>query len=159
MNYKKGGEAMAEKRLLRYLEEHNVSYELIKHAPTYSTQETAASTHISAKIMAKPVLVNIDGHLAMIVEPGHTNLDLQWLKNQLNVKSLELASEEDFKDWFPGCEVGAMPPFGNLYDINVYFIDKIAHNGDIAFEAGTHSELIKMSFQDYLRLVQPEILH
>lgn len=150
---------MAEKRLLRYLEEHGVPYELIKHAPTYTTQETAASAHISAKIMAKPVLVKMDGELAMIVEPGHTNLDLEWIKNQLNADNVEMATEDDFKDWFPGCEVGAMPPFGNLYDINVYFIDKIPHDGDIAFEAGTHSELIKIPFQDYLRLVKPEILH
>jgi len=150
---------MAEKRLLRYLEEEGVPYEVIKHSPTYTTQETAATAHISGKIMAKPVLVKADDKLIMVVEPGHTNLDLEWIRQQLGAEHVEMASEEQFQEWFPGCEVGAMPPFGNLYDLDVYLIDQLPHEKDIVFEAGSHSEAIKMAYQDYLRLVQPKLLH
>ncbi len=150
---------MAERRLLRFLEENGVTYELIKHSPTFTAQETADAANISGKLFAKSVLLKADGKLIMVVEPGHMTLDLEWIKNQLDCKDVQLATEEEFQAKFPNCEVGAIPPFGNLYDLPVYLIDKIPHDCDIAFDAGTHSEIIKVQFKDWLRLVQPEILH
>ncbi len=147
---------MPVQKLKEFLHENKVKYVTIMHSPYYTAQEIAATSHISGKELAKTVMVKMDDQLAMVVLPASYKLDLDALRNALGVKHVELASEEEFKYRFPGCEVGAMPPFGNLYDIPVYVAAKLAEDEEIAFNAGSHTELIKLSYKDYIDLVHPK---
>jgi Ala-tRNA(Pro) deacylase len=141
-----------------YLSQQHISYQTIQHTPAYTAQEIAAVAHIRGRDLAKTVIVKIDGKLVMVVETAHTRVNLEKLGKELSAKKVELASEPDFKARFPECELGAMPPFGNLYDMDVY-VDKVLTNGgEIAFNGGTHAELIKMSYRDFERLVHPKMI-
>lgn len=143
-------------KLKNYLDENAVRYVTIGHSPAYTAQEVAASAHISGKMVAKTVMVKIDGNMAMAVLPASSNIDFGQLEDSLGAISVELASESEFQEMFPGCEVGAMPPFGNLYDMNVYVEETLAEDEEIAFNAGSHRELIRLVYDDFKRLVQPE---
>ena len=144
-------------RLKRYLDQNAVRYVTIRHSPAYTAQEVAESAHISGKMLAKTVMVKIDGAMAMAVLPASYNIDFEQLQDSLGVESVEIASEFEFRDRFPECEVGAMPPFGNLYDMNVYVEETLAEDEEIAFNAGSHRELIKLDYTDFARLVHPEV--
>ncbi|MBI2603208.1 MAG: YbaK/EbsC family protein [Deltaproteobacteria bacterium] len=139
-------------KLKDFLDKHKVRYVSIKHSPVYTTQETAQAAHIPAKDIAKVVIVKIDGELAMVVMPGNMRLDMRDLREALD-SSVKLATEDDFQGRFPGCEIGAMPPFGNLYEMDVYTMGTLPPQ--IAFNAGTHLELIQLGLKDYLELVRP----
>lgn len=141
-----------------YLNENKIRYNIINHNPAYTSPEIAANAHISGKQLIKPVIVKIDGKLAMVIEPSHLRINLEMLKKLLKAKKVELANEWEFEDQFPGCETGAEPPFGNLYDIDTYIDDAILQNNQIAFNAGNHSELIQMSYDDFEQLVKPKHL-
>jgi Ala-tRNA(Pro) deacylase len=110
---------------------------------------------VSGKKLAKTVIVKIDGILAMAVVPASLHVDLDRLRSVTGAKEVELASERDFKDAFPDCETGAMPPFGNRYDMSVYADASLAENEEITFSAGTHRELVRMNWYDLVRLVNP----
>ncbi|MGB6976831.1 MAG: YbaK/EbsC family protein [Gammaproteobacteria bacterium] len=154
----KGEATMILQKVRDYLNQQHISYETIQHAPAYTAQEIAAIAHIHGKELAKTVIVKVDGKLVMVLEPAHLKVNLARLQEQLSAKKVELASERDFKGRFPECELGAMPPFGNLYDMDVY-IDKTLTDGkEIAFNGGTHAELIKMSYRDFERLVHPKMV-
>lgn len=144
-------------KLKEFLEEQSVRYESISHSPTYTSQKTAASAHIPGKDLAKAVIIRVDGKMAMAVLPAPLQVDFARLKEGLGGAKVELASEEDFRDKFPGCEVGAMPPFGNLYDVPVFADEHLAGDEEIVFNACTHTELIKMPYGDFERLVKPKV--
>jgi Ala-tRNA(Pro) deacylase len=150
---------MPAQRLQAFLDENNVKYVVISHSRAFTTQEVAAMTHIPGKELAKAVIVEIDGNLAMAVVPGSQKVDLDLLRDAVGAGHVMLAKESEFKDRFPECDLGAMPPFGNLYGMPVYVADGLTEDEEIAFNAGSHTELVKMSYRDFERLVQPRILH
>lgn len=149
---------MPVKKLKSFLDENGVKYVSIIHSSAYTSQEIAASAHISGKEMAKTVMIQIDGEMAMAVLPATYQVDFDTLRKALGTKNVALATEAEFKDRFPDCDVGAMPPFGNLYGMDVYVAQSLTSDKEIAFNAGSHTELIKMDFVDYERLVNPRVL-
>jgi Ala-tRNA(Pro) deacylase len=142
-------------RLKEFLDRENVKYVTIGHSPAFTAQEIAERAHIPGKELAKTVMVKIDGKLAMIVVPASEHLRLAQLKEALGADEMELAGEYEFKERFPDCETGAMPPFGNLYDMPVFVSATLREDDEIAFNAGSHSELIRMAYADFERLVKP----
>jgi Ala-tRNA(Pro) deacylase len=145
-------------KLKEFLDKNNVKYVSITHSKAYTAQGIAAAAHISGKELAKTVMIAVDGDLAMAVLPASETVNLDLLKSSLRVKKVELASERQFRDRFGDCELGAMPPFGNLYDMKVYVDETLTRDTEIAFNAGTHLELIKLAFTDFTNLVQPTVL-
>jgi Ala-tRNA(Pro) deacylase len=149
---------MALTNLMDYLEAHNVAYVVICHSPAYTAQGIAGLVHIPGKELAKTVIVRLDGKLAMAVLPAKFHVDLELLRKTAKAKSAVLASEEEFKDRFPECETGAMPPFGNLFGLDIYADDSLEKDKEIAFNAGTHRELIRMAWADFKKLAEPKVL-
>jgi Ala-tRNA(Pro) deacylase len=148
---------MPVKKLKAFLDENNVRYVSIKHSRAYTAQEIASSVHVSGNEFAKTVMIKIDGHMAMAVLPASYQVDFELLRKAFGTQKVTLASEAEFIRFFPDCDIGAMPPFGNLYDMPVYVAESLVANQEIAFNAGSHTEIIKLSFEDYQRLVQPNI--
>jgi Ala-tRNA(Pro) deacylase len=147
---------MPSKKLKAFLDEHKVKYVAIKHSSAFTAQEIAASAHISGKDLAKTVIIKIDGKMAMAVLPASDKVSFENLKEALGVKEVRLAYEQEFMDKFPDCEVGAMPPFGNIYGMDVYTTENLSEEEEIAFNACTHTELIKMKYSDFEKLVKPK---
>jgi len=145
-------------KLKEYLDSHNVEYITISHSKAYTAQTIAASAHIPGKELAKSVIVKIDGNMAMTVLPASYHVDFDLLKIASGAKKVEISHENEFKDKFPECELGAMPPFGNLYGMDVYVAKSLAEDEEIAFNACSHIELIKMKYKDFDSLVKPKIL-
>jgi len=148
---------MPVKKLKAFLDENNVKYVTIRHSNAYTSQEIAASAHISGKEFAKTVIIKIDEKMAMAVLPASYQVDFKLLKKIYGTQKVSLATEAEFKYFFPDCEVGAMPPFGNLYDMEVYVAESLSEDKEIAFNAGTHTEMIKLSYKDFEQLVQPRV--
>jgi Ala-tRNA(Pro) deacylase len=146
------------KKLKAYLDEANIKYVTISHSMAFTSQDIAASAHVSGKEFAKTVMIKVDGMMAMAVLPASYHIDFDTLRKIFGTKFVTMASEPEFRDRFPDCELGAMPPFGNLYGMEVYVAEALAHNKEIAFNAGTHTELIRLSYADYERLIKPRIL-
>jgi Ala-tRNA(Pro) deacylase len=144
-------------KLREFLDSHKIKYMVISHSVAYTAQGVAALVHLSGNKLAKTVIVNIDGVLAMAVVPASFRVDLDLLRTLAGASFVEVATEQEFKDAFPDCETGAMPPFGNLYDMCVYADASLAENEDITFNAGTHHELVRMAWADLVRLVNPQI--
>jgi Ala-tRNA(Pro) deacylase len=142
-------------KLREFLDSHHIKYLVLSHSLAYTAQGIAALTHVSGKKLAKTVIVKIDGILAMAVVPAALHVDLDRLRSLTGARAVEIASELEFKDAFPDCETGAMPPFGNLYDMAVYADASLAENEEITFSAGTHRELVRMGWNDMVRLVNP----
>jgi Ala-tRNA(Pro) deacylase len=149
---------MPTKKLREFLNSQNVPYMTVAHSVAYTAKEIAALTHISNKELAKTVIVRIDGAMAMAVLPASYDVDLVALRAAIGAKSVTLAKESEFKDRFPECDIGAMPPFGNLYGMAVYVDESLTKDKDIAFNAGTHEELLQVSYADFARLVNPTVL-
>lgn len=149
--------AMPIDRLKDFLDEQGVKYVTLSHSKAYTAQEIAAAAHIPGKEVAKTVIVKLDGEMAMAVLPASYQVDLHKLKKAAGAQETEIASEEEFKGRFPASEVGAMPPFGNLYDMPVYVSPPLDEDEQIAFNAGLHTELIQMSYEDFQRLVEPTV--
>jgi Ala-tRNA(Pro) deacylase len=141
-----------------FLDANEVKYVVMSHSLAYTAQGIAALAHIPGKELAKTVIVKIDDALAMAVVPASYRVDLEHLKTVLGVRNIELASEREFKDKFPGCETGAMPPFGNLFAMRVFADESLAQDKEIAFNAGSHRELIRMPWADYEKLVRPRMM-
>jgi len=146
---------MATRRIREYLDGSAVRYVTITHSPAYTAQETAQSIHLPGRKMAKTIIVWIDGKLAMAVVSASKDADLELLRRQVGAKVVELAREVDFADRFVGCKLGTVPPFGNLFGVETFIDRDLAQREDIAFPAGTHTDVIIMRMADYIRLVQP----
>ena len=149
---------MPVQQLKEFLDDHDVKYVCISHAQMFTAQEIAASAHIPGGELAKTVIAKVDGRMVMAVLPASYRLILDLLKEAAGAKRVALAAEQEFRHLFPGCEVGAMPPFGNLYGVDVYVSESLAEDDEIAFNAGSHTELIRMSFRDFDRLVNPRLV-
>lgn len=150
---------MLTKRVKKFLDDNHVKYRTISHTPAYTSQEIAALAHISGRNLAKTVMVKIDGKLAMLVEPANIQVNLKAFKDLLGANKVELASEYEFANKFPDCETGAMPPFGKLFNMDVYVEDDLTKDDWIAFNGGSHSELIRMSYKDFAKLIKPTVVH
>ena len=147
---------MPVEKLKSYLDENKIKYVTIKHSSAYTAQEIAALAHIPGKDLAKTVIIKINGKMAMAVLPASYKVSFDDLKETLGMTEVRLAYEQEFIDKFPDCEVGAMPPFGNIYGMEVYVADSLAEDEEIAFNACSHTELLKMKFSDFERLVKPK---
>ena len=148
---------MPVKKMKKFLDEHGIKYVTFQHSPAYTAQEIAQSAHIPGKNLAKIVMLRVDDRLAMAVVPASHQVNLESLKDATNANMVELANEQEFKGMFPDCETGAMPPFGNLYNMNVFVSEALAEDEAIAFNAGTHTELVGLAYRDFERLVQPKL--
>ena len=144
-------------RLLEYLDRNQVEYVLIRHSPAYTAQTIAASAHVPGKELAKTVMVKMNGELAMVVLPASNQIHFERLQKAAGTKDIALADEQEFLDLFPDCEVGAMPPFGNLYGMRVFVDADLTEDREIAFNAGSHRELIRLQYDDFERLVEPRL--
>ncbi len=142
---------MSEQLLIEYLDRRKAEYTLQSHLKAYTAPEVAELCHVGGNTFAKVVMVKIDGELAMVVLPAHFQVDLDELTTSLGVNYITLASEKEFGHRFPRCEIGAMPPFGHLFGLDTYMIPVFEDQRKITFNAGTHSEIIRMSMTEYLR--------
>jgi len=148
---------MPVKKLKDFLEKENVKYMSVYHSIAYTAQEIAESVHVKGREMAKTVMVKLDGKLAMAVLPASYQVDFERLKKVSGAQEAMLATEKEFKDLFSACDIGAMPPFGNLYGMEVFVSRALTEEKEIAFNAGSHYELIRLAYKDFERLVAPKI--
>ncbi|HSK82709.1 MAG TPA: YbaK/EbsC family protein [Rubrobacter sp.] len=144
-------------RLENYLRENQVPFEEQQHPRAVSAQEVAASEHVPGRMLAKTVMVLADGEMVMLTLPAPYQVDLEKAAAALGVDEARLAEEEEFEDSFPDCEVGAMPPFGNLYGVPVYVEKTLAEDETMVFRSGTHTETMSVSYSDFERLVEPTV--
>jgi Ala-tRNA(Pro) deacylase len=149
---------MAVKKLKDFLDRNGVEYISIQHSPAYTAQKIAALAHVKGRNLAKPVMVRLDGRMVMAVLPSKYRVDLDLLREATRAGKAELARETEFSHLFPNCDTGAEPPFGNLWNLPVYVDKTLAEDKEIAFNAGSHSELVQLSYEDYARLVEPKVL-
>lgn len=145
-------------RLKQFLDDRVIKYVVISHSAAYTAQGIAALAHIPGKELAKTVIFKVAGAFAMAVVPASRQVDLALLRTAAHTNDVELASEMEFKSKFPDCETGAMPPFGNLYEMDVFADETLSHDQEIAFNAGSHRELIRMAWGDFERLVKPVVV-
>jgi Ala-tRNA(Pro) deacylase len=142
--------------LKSYLDQHHVAYESIHHRRDYTSQEAAADTHTPGKEFAKTVILAVDDRFGMFVLPAIRQVDLEKVKRKLGAKKVRLASEDELAKISADCEVGAMPPFGTLYELPVYVSPLITQDRLITFNAGTHEDAVRMLYSDYEKLAQPQ---
>jgi len=148
---------MVLKKLKDYLDRHGVHYEVLTHREAFTAQELAAAMHVPGREMAKVVVVKSGDRYLMAVLPAHHRLDLEKLR-AITGRDVSLATEAEMASLFPDCEVGAMPPFGNLYQLEVYVDRSLSEDESIVFNAGTHHEAMRASYQDFAKLVQPKVV-
>jgi Ala-tRNA(Pro) deacylase len=144
------------KKIKEFLDSHQVWYQFCTHSPAYTAQGLAHVQHVSGKELAKVVMVVADGRMVMTVLTGSHRVEVDQLSALLKCRECRLATEEEFKDLFPDCEVGAMPPFANLYNLEIWMDKELVKHPTITFNAGTHIETVKMNLEDFQRLVQPK---
>jgi Ala-tRNA(Pro) deacylase len=148
---------MPAKKLKEYLDNQKIEYVSIYHAAASTSQRIAATSHIPGKELAKTVMVKVDGRNAMAVLPASHSINFELFKKLSNAEKVELTGELAFVNLFPDCEVGAMPPFGNIYGMDVYVAEILSKDEEIAFNAGTHTELIRMAYSDFVKIVKPKV--
>jgi Ala-tRNA(Pro) deacylase len=146
-----------QERLIDFLNKNGVPYETVHHGTAYTAHDVAAQEKVSDQSVAKVVMVLADGKVNMLVLPANLQVDFERLRELFHAQQVRLAQEQEFDYLFPDCQVGAMPPFGNLYNVPVYMDRTLAEDEQIIFNAGTHTDTLKIAFQDYVRLVQPVI--
>lgn len=146
------------KRLKEMLDEAKIPYEVYKHALAYTAQETAAKQHVSGNELAKVVMLEADDELVMGVIRGNDKISLHAVEDSLGVRNARLATEDEFISRFPECEIGAMPPFGNLFGVKVYVDPALEKDEYIYFNAGNHVQTVRLKYKDFARLVQPQVV-
>ena len=149
---------MPAQRLKQFLDSKHVKYVSINHSMAFTALEIAKSAHLPSKEMAKSIILHIDNQTAMAVLPAAYKINLEILRDAFETDNIKLATEQEFARLFPDCEIGAMPPFGNLYGMEVYVAESITEHAYIAFSAGSHSEVIRMAYKDYEKLVAPSFI-
>ncbi len=145
-------------KVKEFLDRYGVRYVTINHSRAYTAAEVAESAHVAARDFAKTIVVMVDGEMALVVVPATRRLVLSDLREMLETSHVRLATEAEFRDRFPDCELGAMPPFGNLYGMRVFVSSLLAEEPEIAFNAGTHTEVLKLRYEDFAKLVKPVVL-
>jgi Ala-tRNA(Pro) deacylase len=146
------------KRVKEFLEESKIPYTHCTHRLAYTAQEVAAAQHVPGREMAKTIVLTADGRYLLVVLPAIMKIDMKALRDELPFKHVELASEKEFASLFPDSEIGAMVPFGNLYNLPVYVDKTLSADEEIVFNAGTHVDTIRMKYKDFERVVQPGII-
>lgn len=142
-------------RLEQYLRENGVGFEVMTHSQAFTAQEMAAALHVPGEQVAKVVIACADEQMIMLVLPAPYRIHMEKVRALVGAEKIRLAEENEFADLFPDCATGAMPPFGNLYDVPVYVDTALTQMGDIVFRVGTHRETIKMAYDDFGRLARP----
>jgi len=145
------------RKLREFLDRHHVKHVVISHSAAYTAQEIAQAAHVHGERFAKTTIVKLDGELAMAVLPAPQKVDLALLGAAARARKAEIASESDFRGRFPECELGAMPPLGNLFDMHVYVDEALTREKSLAFNAGSHTELVQMPMASFLELVNPRV--
>lgn len=145
-------------RVIEFLDKSGVSYEVTEHQPTFTAQRMAAAEHEPGKFVAKSVVVKADDEYLLCVLAACYNVDVQALKEQLGAKSVELAEEKEIGQIFTDCELGAQPPFGNLYELPTIMDKDMEKDDHILFQAGSHEKAVRMSMDDYRKLAKPRVL-
>jgi len=148
---------MPAKKLKEFLDKERIKYVSITHSAAFTAQEIAAAAHVPGRVLAKTVIVHVDGKPAMAVLAADKRIVLEDLRDAAGAQEIRFATEDEFKALFPDCEIGAMPPFGNLYGLDVYVAAPLADEDEMVFNAGTHTELIKLAYSDFERLVKPKV--
>ena len=146
------------RKLKEVLDQAKISYEVYNHPQAYTAQEIAATQHIPGREMAKVVILKVDGFFVMAVVPASRLVSLKRVKAGLGVQEVSLATEEEFASLFPGCEIGAMPPFGNLFGLRVYVDPALEDDEAIFFNAGNHLQTVRLSYRDFKSLAKPEVV-
>ena len=148
---------MPAQKLKQMLDQHSIKYLSINHSPAYTARETAASTFVPRREFAKTIIVDLDGEKVMAVLSASRHVDLEALRKLAHGKQARLATEDEFEELFPDCEVGAMPPFGSLYDTRVFVDEMVTEVDDLCFNAGSHEQILRMDCRDYLNLERPVV--
>lgn len=146
------------RRLKDYLDEQKVQYRVLTHQEAYFAPEIAQALHVPGKELAKVVMVKVGERFVMTVLPANWKVDLRRLKEVFGASHVRLATEEEFQGLFPDCQVGTMPPFGNLYGLEVYVDQSLTQDEAIVFQAGTHADAVKLRYQDFANLVRPTVI-
>lgn len=149
---------MISPNIRKYLHNHDVKFKTISHPRAYTALQCAQGAHIKGGFFAKSVVVKLDDKFVLVAIPANIRLDLEQLKKTTKAKHAELAHEYEFQDKFADCEIGAIPLLGELYGMDVYLADSLAHKEWLAFNAGNHNQLIKIKGEDFLNLVHPKTL-
>lgn len=145
-------------KLETYLRENQVAYQIQHHPRAFTAQDVAASEHIPGRMLAKVVMVFADGRITMLVLPAPERVHLPEVARVLGAPEVRLAEEAEFAGLFPDSEVGAMPPFGNLYNVPVYVDKTLTEDDTIYFQAGTHTDTMSLKYEDFARLVKPQVV-
>jgi Ala-tRNA(Pro) deacylase len=145
------------RRLQEFLDDHRVSYQVLSHPEAYTAPEIAHALHVSGKMLAKVVIVKADGRCVMAVLPSNCRIDFAHFREALGARDVRLATEDEFKGLFPDCQIGTMPPFGNLYGVDVYVDRALTEDEEIVFQAGTHLAAMKLRYEDFAGLVHPKV--
>jgi Ala-tRNA(Pro) deacylase len=144
--------------LKKYMDTHSVTYKTISHPRAYTAAQCAQAAHISGNLFAKSVVVKLDGKFVLVAIPANNRLDLDLFKKETHAAHAEIAREFEFQDKFKDCEIGAIPLLGELFGMDVYIADSLAHQEWLVFNAGNHNELVKIKSGDFLNLVHPKTL-
>ena len=148
---------MLVKKVIEFLRSSGTDYEISEAPPAFTAQQTAEEAHIPGGELAKTVIVKADGIFTMTVLPAPARIDFSLLKGVTGAAKVELATEGDFAELFPDCEIGAMPPFGNLYGMKVFVEEELTKDEKISFYGCSHTKLIRIAYADYQKLVEPEV--
>jgi len=149
---------MTGQKLFQFLYDNHVRYDILKHPVAFTAQGIAHAAHVSGRMVAKTVIVKVDDRMVMMVLPASCRLNIDMLRSIFWTDRVELANEEEIARMFPDCEIGGMPPFGNLYGLEVYVSRELTRDPQISFNAGNHSELVRMSYTDFARIVHPSVM-
>ncbi|MBW3660849.1 MAG: YbaK/EbsC family protein [Gemmatimonadetes bacterium] len=142
-------------RVKSFLDDHDVDYEHSEHEPAYTAQEVAEAEHVPGRQVAKTVILTDGDVYLMAVLPATRKIQLEKIRQSAGNDALRLATEEEFADLFPGSEIGAMAPFGNLYEVPVFVDQTLREDESITFSAGTHTDAITLAYAEFERLVEP----
>jgi len=145
-------------RVQALLDERQVPFEVVEHKPDHTALQTAWDTHTPSREFAKTVFVEVDGECAMAVLTASDQLSEQGLRASVGASSVHLLDESEIEKVCPDCELGAAPPFGNLYGVPVFVSPRLREDETITFNGGTHREAIRMRYEDFERLVRPRVV-
>jgi len=146
-------------QITEYLDQKKVKYQVCSHRPAFTAQQIAAEEHVSGMDVAKPVIVQADGKYYMCVLPACCKVDLEMLRGHLRAGEVQLADEKEMAKLFPDCELGAEPPFGNLFNLPTIMDDTLGKDGFIVCQSGKHDQAVRINLQDYEKLVHPKVVH
>jgi len=149
---------MISTRLKKFLDDNGVGYDVMHHDPAFTAQELAARMHISGYEFTKVVVVKLDGQFALAALPAPLRVNFKMLAENAGARKCSLASEQEFQQLFSDCELGAMPPFGNLYNLPTYVEQDVTHNENLVINAGTHAEAVRLRYSDFSRLARGRVI-